>query len=48
MIAYVRLQLDGTGVVPDSLRNTGKGGKLKRYVSLHRGEGVKMIKISVT
>ena len=39
MIAHVRLKLDlGGGVVPDSLRNT-EGVKVKRYVSLHRGEG---------
>ena len=27
-------------VVPDSLRYVTQGGKVKRYVSLHRGEGV--------
>ena len=36
---WVKLDLGGGGVIYDLLRNTG--GKLKCYVSLHRGEGVK-------
>ena len=40
MIASMGLRLDlGRGRY--SLRNTGLGVKLKRYVSLHRAEGVK-------
>ena len=43
MIACVKLKSDlgGGGVIPNPLRKTGEGVKSKRYVSLHRGEGVK-------
>ena len=38
-IACLRLKLDLGGVLYDSLRNTGRRVKLKRYVPLHRGGG---------
>ena len=41
-IATMELKLDlGGAAFRDSLRNTGFWVKLKRYVSLHRVEGVK-------
>ena len=36
------------GQLNDSLRNTGGGAKLKRYVSLHRGRGSKLSQIGIT
>ena len=51
MVACMKLKVDlwegGLGYFHNSLVTHGLGGKLKRYVSLHKGEWVKMTKISV-